>query len=155
MDARMQLHGFDQAAVAAERAQFVVTPRWIWGLIALLGPSAVWWTSRSLPTVGDAEARFLTIGAVTFGVLAIIGLVLAARFERTSPVRPKSPIRGGPISGWSFLLPASIIFPLMIGTNLVSINEVDRPYLIGAVVFVVMAIGPPYFWKRHIAAVQP
>lgn len=153
--AQAQLAALDRATQASERAQFIEPSKWVWRGVAFAGPAGVWWTSRNLDPAGATESRLLTIGAIVFGTIALASVFIALRMERRSPVRGRSPAQGGPTSRWRFLATFSFTLAFVVGVNLPSINEVFSPYLLGAAVYLVMALVPVWFERRHIAAAQP
>ena len=131
----------------------------MWSLIALLGPAAIWGVTL---WSGFSEENFvrwgplqvlLLVGAVLFGGVGVVSLAVGWVQERRSGVRGKAPIRGGPKpSKWVFFANFSMITPSIVAINMVSINGVNRPFLLGGLLYVWLATVPAYFYRRHAQA---
>jgi len=84
------------------------------------------------------------------GVVAVLVVVAGAVYQRKrSQVKPLAPIRGGRTTKWNFIAIFSITLSITVASNLVTINGVDSPYLLGALIYLWLAAVPAYCWRRH------
>jgi len=155
-EARRQLEGLNESMAASEAASVVELPLRYWLGMAFLGPAAIWWATSRLdaPEVGDLEARWLLIGAAVMGVIGLATLFLGYMRERAHPIRAKAPAFGGRTTGWRFLSIFVMIMPSIVSVNLVTINGIYAPYVIGGLLYVILAVMPAYFWHRHVVSMR-
>jgi len=152
--ARQQLQVVEDAMQVSESSAVTNPPAWFYPTLALIGPATIWWVNATIAPAdhfGSQELSLLRLGGTIMGVVALASLVRMAVVERRSAVvRPKAPIRGGRTTKWNFLSIFSLVLAFTVGLNIVTINEVFRPYLTGALVYLWIALVPAYCYRRHV-----
>ena len=154
--ARQQLTELVDAERAVEASSVAPMPWWFGPGFGFVGPAIVWWATSELPDAALTYAPWqlfaLKAGAIVFGAIAVLAVVLQFRIDRRMRVRARPPARGGRTTCWMFGFMFSMMFGTVIATNLVLVREVDEPLLLGGSMYLWFALLPAFFYSRHTEA---
>lgn len=150
--AREHLAELDQAMQVSSVASFAPGSCQDWLLVACLGPALIWGFTVGTGIADERVQWLLVAGAALFGCLGAAGLVKNVVDQRRlyGKVRGKSPRRGGlKPPKWLFAGNLAMFIPTNIAINMVWLDGVNRPFLLGGLLFVWLAFVPGYFYRRH------